>query len=421
MDHNSPVQRIQTLVMETMLNSMDQRERRILYSVSYGHFLSHFNMLAFPAVVLPLTETLSLDLSGVLGLSFFMYFLFGVTALPWGLLADRVSPGKLFLCFYIGAGLCGLAAALTMDSPLMLTVSLAGIGLFSGIYHPLGLGIISKEIKKVSLGMGFNGMFGNLGLAAAPFVMGLFTWIWGPAVAYGVLGGMNLLGAAFFIVRPLEVSIKDHRSSGSVESTGALKPFLVLLVAMMLGGVVYRGATVLLPAYLELKSGSLHQWVTSLAGAGLTPNLLATTAASTVFIVGMAGQYAGGHLAQRFRPKYAYLGFHGLTVPLAFLAAMVSDLALLGVIMAYFFFLLGMQPAENTLVARLSPARLRHSAFGFKFILTFGVGALAVSLVGLIQESFSLEAVYPSLGLISILLVGSILVLIRVLAGKKGE
>ena len=50
------------------------------------------------------------------------------------------------------------------------------------------------------------------------------------------------------------------------------------------------------------------------------------------------------------------------------------------------FFLLGMQPLENTLVAGLTPVRMRSSAYGMKFILTFGVGAVSVKLIKIVEN-----------------------------------
>ncbi len=52
-------------------------------------------MLVFPAVLLPLSAKLNLAMTETLGLSFMMYLLFGLTALPWGLLADRFGPRPL--------------------------------------------------------------------------------------------------------------------------------------------------------------------------------------------------------------------------------------------------------------------------------------------------------------------------------------
>jgi hypothetical protein len=80
--------------------------------------------------------------------------------------------------------------------------------------------------------------------------------------------------------------------------------------------------------------------------------------------------------------------------------------------MVYLFFLLGMQPIENTLVARLSPKRFHHSAYGTKFVLAFGVGSLAVKLVGAIEIRSGIESVFTVMGMISLCLVGTIVLLI---------
>ncbi len=79
---------------ERKTHKMDAFEKRILINTCYGHFLSHFNMLVFPAMVNPLTARMNLTMAEVLGVSFWMYLLFGLTALPWGLAADRwAAPG----------------------------------------------------------------------------------------------------------------------------------------------------------------------------------------------------------------------------------------------------------------------------------------------------------------------------------------
>ncbi len=85
---------------------------------------------------------------------------------------------------------------------------------------------------------------------------------------------------------------------------------------------------------------------------------------------------------------------------------------LIGLALLYFFFLLGMQPIENTLVAKYTPRRFHHSAFGTKFVLTFGVGALAVKIAAAIETGFSIEAVFIFIGAISMLAIGVIVALI---------
>lgn len=374
-----------------------------------GHFLSHFNMLVFPAVVLPLAARLHLPMADVLGISFWMYLLFGLTALPWGVAADRFGPKTLMAIYYAGAGFCGLAAAGWIDTPSSFALALAGIGLFSGIYHPAGLGLISKHVERISYGMGINGMFGNLGLATAPLVAGLVTWIWGPRAAYLMLGAVNLAGLGVMTLLPIPIG--GDGVVNSAEGNGG-RGFMVLLVAMMLGGIVYRGATVILPAYFELRNQGIFEWLTHHLPAGFSGNLVATAVTSAIFLVGMLGQYIGGRVAERYPLAYSYLTFHLITIPAAFAMAWAYNVPLILVALVYFFFLLGMQPIENTLVSRLTPARWRHSAFGMKFVLTFGMGALAVKGVQAVERGYAITWVYPALGCVSVLLVITIGVLI---------
>jgi len=390
---------------------MSPVDRRILAVTCLGHFLTHVNMLVFPALVLPLAAHLDMPMAAVLGISFWMYLLFGVTALPWGLLADRWGAPPLLLLYHLGSALCCLAAARWIDDAFMLSLALAGLGLFSGIYHPAGLGWISKRLKRVSLGLAYNGMFGNLGVAAAPLLAGFTNYLWGPGMVYVVVAGFNVVGALSILVSPRRdrEAATETRDGGD---SGMLVPFVILLVAMMLGGVVYRGATVIFPAYLEMGSARIFQQIAGWAG-GVSANVAATTVASLVYLVGMLGQYTGGQVAERFELKRGYLAFHVLVAVFAFLLSLVSNVPLVLLALAYFFCLFGMQPIENSLVARLTPKRFHHAAYGTKFVLTFGVGAAAVQMLGFIEVEFGMGAAFPSLGIVSLALIAAIAVLIR--------
>jgi predicted MFS family arabinose efflux permease len=396
-----------------MMSSFSTAEKQLMTVTSFGHFMSHFNMLTFPALALPLSAGLDLPLADVMGLSFPMYLLFGLTALPWGMIGDRWRSDRLMVLFFLGAGLGGLGAAVFMESPAAMAASLGVVGLFSGIYHPIGLGMISKGVTRISVAMGINGMFGNLGLAMAPLLAGVANWLWGPRAAFMILAALNFAGALWAARLPHLKPPTRSTSAAESPSGNGRQAFAILLLAMMLGGIVYRGATLTTPPLLEMNLQKLHQILTPFAGAALTPNLEATIITSGIFLIGMIGQYTGGRAAERFDPRWCYLLFHASALPMAFMMATTTDLALVSAAVVYFFFLLGMQPAENTLVARLTPKRLHHSAFGVKFVLTFGVGALAVKLVEAIESALDLGAVFIALGVGSSLLVAAILLLIR--------
>jgi len=153
-------------------------------------------------------------------------------------------------------------------------------------------------------------------------------------------------------------------------------------------------------------------WLTTRMHAELSQNLVATSVTSLIFLIGMLGQYTGGRFAERFDPRIGYLIFFGITGPAALLMAYAGNFILIGLALWYFFFLLGMQPMENTLVAKFTPRRFHHSAFGTKFVLTFGVGALAVKIVAAIDRHFYIEAVFFFITAITLISIVVILLLI---------
>jgi len=390
---------------------VNTNEKNILQVTCYGHFLSHFNMLVFPAILIPLAESLQLSLVETLSLSFWMYLLFGVSALPWGLLADKISARALLILFYAGAGICGLLAAISINNGVLFGLALTGIGLFSGIYHPVGLGWIARNIENTSLAMGYNGMFGNLGLATAPLVAGLINYNFGLQAVYLTVGLLNILGIVLLFRtqnnskhRAIERHTNQHNNS--------LTPFCILLVAMMLGGIVYRGTSVTLPAYFQLSNQHLFVAIQKMFGGIGTENVVATVITSMIYLLGMIGQFIGGKVGERYDLRRSYFLFHLITIPAATAMAYSSNIPLIGFAMVHSFFLLGMQPIENTLVSRLAPPGLMSSAYGLKFILTFGVGALSVKVIEAVKLSYGFSTIYLVLAGVSVILVGAIAVLI---------
>ncbi len=393
---------------------MNFNEKKILAITCFGHFMCHFNMLVFPALVIPLMKTLSLDMAEVLGLSFWMYLLFGITALPWGIITDRIGARQILMLFFVGSGISAILASFFISNPALFSLMLAGIGLFSGIYHPAGLGLISKGITRMSIALGYNGMAGNAGLASAPIITGIINYIWDERTAYLFVGILNLLGAVIMLMLlHEEPSKKISKIEKGVRSSYILG-FLMLCFSMMLAGIAYRGSTVILPSYFELKNQELFRFLSSLNIIPNSPHLSATLFTSLVFLIGIMGQYMGGRFAERHDPKKAYLFFHLIPIFMAIGMAYTMDIWLILFSMTYLFFLLGMQPIENTLVALLTPDSLRHSAYGTKFILTFGVGALSVHMVGWIKESYSISHVFVGMAGVSFLIVISILLLLIV-------
>ena len=93
------------------------------------------------------------------------------------------------------------------------------------------------------------------------------------------------------------------------------------------------------------------------------------------------------------------------------LVSRLDQLPLLAASSLYVFFALGMQPIENSLFAVLTPERWRSTAYGLKFVLTFGVGSSAVWMVRGVASSWGWSSVYAVLSGVVVALLGCIALL----------
>ncbi len=399
-------------------------ERKILIFTCVAHFFTHFYEMIFPALAIPLMSSLKMDLAEVLKLSFLMYLLYGLTALPWGMVADRFNNRAVLIIFFGGTSLGALLTALSHTSTALM-LSLAVIGFFASSYHPAGMGLISFGMRNRGMALGINGVAGNLGMISAPFAAGLLNWLVGWEATYLIIGALGIIwGILLFMVTIDETPVHadaDIPPTNGRTGNNNMKYFFVLCVIMTIAGLVYRGNSVVLPAYLELKASFLWDLLRGIDLPNLTgaKTAAATLLASIIYTIGIVGQILGGKAADRYDLRWMYLTFHACSLPFIILMGLVSQELLILSAGMYIFFSLGMQPIENSLVARYTPSRWRSTGYGIKFILVFGVGSFAVYLVGWIKEAWDLATVYLFAGGMVALLIASIALLIWVSRGTN--
>jgi MFS family permease len=394
------------------MREFSDEEHHILLITSPGHFFTHFFTLAFPAITMPLTAAFGLPLEDVVTLSYLMYLLYGVLALPVGLLADRYRAKPLLAggVFLMGAG---LVVAGAFPDPTVMYAALAVVGVGASVYHPAGIALISHTVRLRGLALGVNGVFGSLGIALAPLATGWLAWAFGWQAALVILGVVGVVTAGFIARVRVDETIRPHADRAEPDGREMAPYFMLLCVALVLGGIVYRGNMLLLPAYMELHTTFLSDLIARLPlpEGRRTETLAASILASVVLFAGLFGQLVGGRLADRMDLRRAYLLFHAASFPFLLAMAFTGEVALVACAAAYGFFSFGMQPVENSLIAAITPARRRSTSFAVKFLLTFGVGASAVHVVGPIKSAYSLEMVYAFLAGLLFLLVVSVVVL----------
>jgi MFS family permease len=397
---------------ESRNTGFNAAERKILFVTCPCHFLTHFFILVFPAITMPVVTTFGMPIEEVLKLSFVMYLTYGLGALPAGFLVDQWQAKGMLVIGLLLMG-CGMFLAGAFPSPSAMVPLLGIVGAGASVYHPAGLALISRTVQRRGYAMGVNGVYGNMGIAAAPLLTGVLTWVFSWQETLMILGALGVVTGLLLAIVPLDESIARVSKRPAVNGADPVRYFLILCAGLVLAGIAYRGNMLLLPAYLELKATFFRDIVETFPFVRPrgTATLAATVLTSLVLLTGIAGQMFFGKLSDRMDLRRAYLLVHGASLPFILLMAFTADYRLVMCASMYIFFGLGMQPVENSLIAALTPNRWRSTSYAIKFILNFGVGSTVVYLIAAVKGAYSLETVYVFLAGVTLLLVMSIVVL----------
>jgi len=355
------------------------RDEKLIIGVTFvAHALCHASVLVITGLLIPLRNEFGLSEFWVTALPLSGYVLMGVGAIPAGLIADRWgSRPVLGVYFALTAMSCALAA--WAPNVWVFAGALTALGASVSLYHPTGLALISHGVRKRGHALGIHGIAGSIGLSGS--ALGLYMAKRGDwRNAYWIIAGVAMICAVVFPLLP----IKDRpapsmplRPEGTDRSSGngMWKVLVPLYLAMALSGFNYRSLMTALPTYLTAQSSGVYAHEGGRGGLVLV-----------VFLLGGLSQYVSGRLADRLNPIYLYIVLVATSIPLAMALAMTAGVgnaaavAAMALALAHF----GTQPAENVLIAKYTPARMRSTSYGIKFFVTFGLGAIGAPIVGLL-------------------------------------
>lgn len=353
-----------------------------------AHVYAHMFMLLYATVVLALEREWAMSYAELFALSIPGAVMFGAAALPAGWLGDRWSASGMMAVYFLGLGLATMATGFAR-TPFELGCGLTAIGVFAAIYHPVGIPWLIRHAVNRGRALGWNGVAGSLGTAGAALVAGVLADLVSWRAAF-IAPGAVCLATGFAFLAALKLgriadAAEDRVAASPPAAADIKRAFAALALTVLCTGVIYQATSYALPKIFEERLSDVF------GGSVLGVGGLVTTC----YLLSGVAQLIGGELADRFplKPLYAVIQLAQVPVYAVGFALLGPALIPLAVLM------LGLnvlsQPAENSLLARYTPARWRGQVYGAKFVLTLGVGSASVAAVPLIHAATgSLDAVF---------------------------
>ncbi|HEX6956344.1 MAG TPA: MFS transporter [Ferrovibrio sp.] len=351
--------------------------RRVIVFVNAAHAIDHMFMLIFPTAVLSMSAAFGRSYGELLALSVGGFVAFGAASIPAGWLGDLWSRRNMLAVFFFGIGAAAILAGCS-NSVAMLAVSLTLIGLFAAIYHPVGGALLASHAAKLGREIGFNGVWGNLGIAFAALITAGLAQYFGWRAAFILPGAAAMLfGAAFLLLVPdAPAPVRaSARQQAAVPRRIAMRAFMVLAVATVTGGVVFNAATVSLPKLFDERLLGLTQ---SSLGVGAL--------VCAVYIAGAVAQLIIGKLVDRFSLKAIFVPLSALQAPCLFIAAKAGDWGLIAGAAGLMFAIFGQVTVNDAMIVRYTAEAWRSRAYALRYFLSFSASACAVPLVAYLHE-----------------------------------
>jgi len=395
--------------------AMNSNDRSIVGVAMLAHAMVHTYELSIPILVTVWLDVFSVT-EATIGLVVSAgYALFGLGALPGGVLADTYGSRPLIIACLAGMGGSFLLLSVAPGVGLV-AVALLVWGAAASVYHPSGLSLISKGVSQRGTAFAYHGMAGNLGIAFGPLATAVLLL----AFDWRTVAGLLAVPAALAVLLALVV---DFDETASVEATDGgtsadskadtvsslselvsesrrlfTVGFASVFAVVMLSGLYYRGVLTFLPDMLS--DLPLFDPVT-VGARTLEPSRYLYAG---LLVVGIVGQYAGGKLTDRMRTERGLaMGFGGLAlVAVLFVPAANAGLvALLAISAVLGFALFFVQPFYQATVAEYTPAGLRGLSYGYTYLGVFGVGALGAAMAGFILTYASSSGLFIVLAAIA--------------------
>jgi MFS family permease len=346
-----------------------------MYFLNLGHFTDHLFMLIFAKAAFSAGLAFGLAADGayaeMIPYGVPSLVLFGACAPLAAHLADKWNRNGMLVVFFIGIGLSAIATSFA-ENPVQIAIGLAAIGIFAAIYHPVGITMVIQGGGNVGWRLGLNGVWGNMGVAAAPLITGfILSWFdW--RMAFVVPGIMSIaigIGFAVFVrsgrARPPEATAREKAHVGF--APGWQRALLSLAMVTAGGGFVFGAMTFLIPRMFEVGMPNIS---TDVAYTGML--------AAVVYAAAAFAQLVVGRIIDKHSVKPVLITVAMGQPLLIGLMALQNDFALFVCAFLAMCFIFGQIPITDAVLSRYVPDQWRAKVLSIKFMLNLVIGAAAL-------------------------------------------
>jgi len=338
-----------------------------------GHALDHLFLLIFATAVGAIAADWGMIWQDLMPYTVGAFVMFGIGSLPAGRLGDLWGRRAMMVIFFLGMGGAGLLIALS-SGVWSLAAALTLMGVFSSIYHPVGIPMLVQHSPNPGFTIGVNGLFGNLGIAVAAILTGVLVKHAGWRAAFAVPGALALLCALLFVALvPKEEMAPAKRPTKSVDLPRAVMARVlgVMTLAAISSSLIFNFTT----------NGNGQLLAERLRGLIDDPATLGVLLA-VVYTIASFAQLVVGKLIDRYPLKWVYLPIVAAQVPLFLLAASTGGWPLYVTVLAFMAFVFGAIPFVDAMIVQYVDDRMRSRVAGIRLAISFGVASTAVYLLG---------------------------------------
>ena len=396
---------------------MENDSKLTVTYAALGHLLMHMFAAFYFVIVLAIEDDWKLSYDELLNLWFLGSLLVGLGALPAGWISDRWSRSGMIAIMFIGLGISSLLCGLS-GNKVSLFISLSMLGLFCAIYHPAGISWVVNTSKETGKALGFNNIFGGVGIGLGAFFAGVLIEQFNWQAAFMLPGLISLVvGLSLtYHLKSGKISLKNISSEqfkDNPEKNQMLKIAIIMLLSITCLSFVYQILQTSLPKAIDIRLTDSLDLSTSDIGYIV----------AAIYIVSGLMNYVGGILTDKYSEKLIYsIGIVGQGL-LLLLIVSLSNYWLIAISLAIVAFNSSILPAENLLLAKFSPEKYQSLVYGIKFIVSFTVGPIALIMI---SRSYNLTGefgvLYLAFGFVMIIMFLIVLTLPvkKVITGTAG-